>query len=65
MKWKENMVKVNRGTRAANLPQYVFAGWDRMHAALNIPFNLLKSSMSFTMTCKKVMNLFYNLFFSF
>lgn len=56
------MVKVNRGNRAADLPQCVSDGWDRMQAALDIPFNLLKLSMSSTMTCKKVMNLFYKLF---
>ena len=64
VKWKENMVNANRGNRAADLPQYFFARWDRKHVALNILFNSLRSSMSCTMTRKKVTNLFYNLFFN-
>lgn len=60
---KEHIIKVSRGKRADVLICYsVFAGWVGMPAALNISINLLKSSMSSIMTCKKVKNLFYNLF---
>lgn len=58
------MVKVNRDSRTTDLPQYAFAGWDMLHAALNTPFSVLKSSILCTVICKKLMNLFYKLLFS-